>query len=493
MSRPFFLCATIAALAFAWGCSRGPTPAEPPPLGDVVREAIARLEAELGPPPPAPKPIEAEHAFGLAEMLASTRGREREIPRDEVATLGACAVAPLVALARDEAREPDVRAAAIELLAVAGDASAARALAALVREGSEPWVRAHAAWRLTELTDDAVLPDLLLRLRYETFEQPLAWVARALGARRNWSGARPLLRLAEDAHYSEEERADALAHAAELARQAGAPDALTLARLWEAGDPEERLPRPQPSTALRLAVWRRIAALSGEHFQLRGVDDARYVLSHLGAWAAEPLAAALRDRDVYVRVHSAQCLERMGPRGLTAGPALVASLGDPALAPQAARALGAIGWSGAEPALRRCLRRDCSHELRVAAARALGHLALPASRSALLDLIDPREPKDLRLAACEALVAMGAGDAVAAELLGFLRDPAADREAAEAALGRWLSGRTDPEARELLAQWERLGQSDTYPAPTREEVEARIAARLRLVETALARRGPAGD
>jgi hypothetical protein len=79
----------------------------------------------------------------------------------------------------------------------------------------------------------------------------------------------------------------------------------------------------EPSLRLRLDTWRWISQLSGEHFQLRGVDDARIVLSQLGSWATGPLTEALHDADVYVRVHVAQCIERMGPRGLAAGPELL--------------------------------------------------------------------------------------------------------------------------------------------------------------------------
>ena len=60
-------------------------------------------------------------------------------------------------------------------------------------------------------------------------------------------------------------------------------------------------------------LWRLVSDLSGEHFQLRGVDDARFILSRLGPWSAAEFAAALEDDDPYVRLHVAQVLERMGP------------------------------------------------------------------------------------------------------------------------------------------------------------------------------------
>lgn len=61
------------------------------------------------------------------------------------------------------------------------------------------------------------------------------------------------------------------------------------------------------------------------------MDDARSTLLQQRETAAGILALALRDDDAYVRLHSAQCLARMGARGRVAEGVLIVSLdGEPA-------------------------------------------------------------------------------------------------------------------------------------------------------------------
>ena len=48
-------------------------------------------------------------------------------------------------------------------------------------------------------------------------------------------------------------------------------------------------------------VWDLVLDMSGETFQLRPVDDARYVLSRLGPWCAREVASALTDEDPWLR------------------------------------------------------------------------------------------------------------------------------------------------------------------------------------------------
>jgi HEAT repeat protein len=162
-----------------------------------------------------------------------------------------------------------------------------------------------------------------------------------------------------------------------------------------------------------------------------------------------------------VRVHAAQCLERMGPRGRAAAPALVAALAERELAPGAALALGALGHAAAEPDLRALLAAEHSMELRVAAATAVGRLALEASVPTLAALVSADEPVDLRAAAATALLACapaGAPEArqALAVLADQLRERAVDLVGVEQALHAWLERAApgDEASREALRAFE---------------------------------------
>lgn len=480
--------ASLAACLLA--CAR---PGAPPAVVHraVVGPALERLGAEVASARAAAAggergpDLELEHARGLAHMLAHAGPRTRELPLEEVELAGEAAVAPLGVLARTPDLDASERAAAIELLGRAGGERAAEVLLELAASDPEPWVRSHAAWHLGATGIDRCVPDLVLRLKYESDAGVVVWLCRALARLGSFAGVPVLRDLRDDPDRDPELRALAGAELENLARELELASGDALVRTREIADPDSTLPVPEPSAALRLEVWRRIAQLSGEHFQLRGVDDARFVLARLEAWAAGPLSEVLREDDVWLRVHAAQCLGRMGPRAMAAGPALVEALADPTLAPEAARALGELDWPPAGPHLLRLVDARWPHEQRVAAVRSLGRLGVAEALPRLAGLLGASEPADLRLTAAEALVEMGAGDRAARALLAFLADPTADRAAAEEALGRWLSARTDQPARALLERWLELGRSRTYPAPTAEEVEARMRARGRLLEAAL--------
>lgn len=492
MKPPIPLLLTLA-LASVAGCAEPKAPPAPAHRA-VVGPAIEGLERQLRAERPTPgvdtggAELEPEHARGLVELLARAGPRERALPLEEVGLAGEAAVGPLIELLRAGPLEPVERAAAVELLARAGGERAASFLLELATRAPEPWLRSHAAWQLGASGVDALVPELVLRLRYETDPEVRVWLCRGLARLGSLAGV-PLLReLRDDPGTPQAARELAGAELERLAHELGFGDGEALHLVRELGDPDGRLPRVVPSPALVLATWRHIAMLSGEHFQLRGVDDARYVLARLDGWAVPLLAAALAEDDVWLRVHAAQCLERMGARAVEAGPALLAALADPSLAPQAARSLGELHWSPGAAALLPLLGAGADHELRVAAARALGRLAAGPARPRLERLAaDPGEPLDLRQAAAEALVEMGAGEGALPFLLRCLSDPAADRDAAEDALGRWLAARTDDAARAAHQAWLELGRSDTYPAPTRAEVEARVRARIDLLTRELPR------
>lgn len=446
----------------------------------VVDRAIAALSASL-PRVAEPPAVDADLVNELTQVLANAGGdaRLRELPLEEIRGMGDGALPDLSRIAADPEADANVRAAAIELIAAVGSRAAGLALVELCDSRRETWVRRHAAWRASELPIDVdvVVPGLLLRLRSETDHEAAIYVASALARHANFAGVEMLQRLVTTGS-DDAARQRAAAELARVVEDAGAPDAATLIAWWTSGAPE--LPTHEPSDPLRLAAWQWIRTLSGDTFQLRPVDDARFILSRLGAWAVAPLAEALADQDPYVRLHAAQCLERMDARARDAVPALEDALDDPRLAAQAARALGAIGGDGVREVLVAATGPG-PHERRVAAVRAFELLGDDATVPHLdARLADDAEPYDLRQTAAESILALAPDHAAArAFLVASLTEPAADVGGAERALADWLAARADDASLdELRAAWDAADVA-AGAIPTSSESTARRAARRR--------------
>ncbi len=407
----------------------------------ALADSLSRLEAEIAASESdatSTQEVEPEQIGGLVHMLANSTGRTRALPLEEIKTIGPVAIPPLVVIASLSDHEPKERLAAIELLATLGGPRATEHLLQLCEKSPEDWIRRQAAWRLGMVDADWVIPRLILRLKYELDHESALWIADTLGQYGNHSGQVALWNIRTDGATPEIRQA-ADERLVALAELAGADDPDHLWQLWFVADPEERLLRQGASPLLQREVWQLISSLSGEHFQLRGVDDARFVLSQMGSWVTEPLSLALHDEDVYVRVHVSQCLARMGPRAVRAGPTLVEGLGDPTLAPAAAAALGEIAYPSCEPILRRLLLdASTDHELGVACASSLGRIGLSASAQALQQALASDRPFDLRQRAAISLCQLGLGSEAARFLLDALGDVRADRFGAEVALGEWL-------------------------------------------------------
>jgi len=486
MKLPPPLAALALSLSLLAGCG-DPAPAA---QGFVHYPALAQglaaaEQAVADATPPAmgrPEP-EPEHVTGLVYMLANSRGRTRELPLEEIGTLGDGATSILASIAANTEHDGNERMAAVELLARLATPLATEHLLQLAEKSPESWMRAQAIWRLEGIEPaDWVIPRLLRRFKYEKDEETAIWLASTLAAHGNYSGLEALWRLQGEG-ATEEIRSRAAERIQTLATEAGAESVEALWQLWYAADPERLLHRGTPSPRLSRELWREIEQLSGEHFQLRGVDESRFILSRLGAWATEPLCSALHDTDLYVRIHSAQCLERMGPRAVNGGPALVDALTDSSLAINAAAALGKVGYPAAEPVLRRLAAGvGTSHELRVACTASLGAIGLSASLITLEELLASDTPPDLRQAAAHALVVMGAGDSGVVYLFGALSDPAADQPGAELSLGLWLAGREDEASKALLENWRALDPPPGIIFSEQEAAEVREQRRELLTE-----------
>jgi HEAT repeat protein len=454
----------LLGLVLLAGACTGGDSSDPEPksfaLGPVVATHIERLEAEMGEAPALPPAEEGdgEEIDGLVEMLAGGDHQFRPLALAAISQdFGPRAIPRLAAALGSTARPWQERAAASELLAALDHPAATQRLLEQLESAPEAWLRRWCAYHLIRTSGDWIVPRLLKRLKYEKDHEAFIWLAVALAKFDNYSGLDGLLDVSrrgatEAIRAQAQEQLQALADELELS-----PDELH--RRWNSID-AEGLPQPEPSAALRLEVWRLVAAMGDDTIQLRGVDDARFVLCRLGPWAAVELSPALADEDLHLRLHTAQVLERMGARASAAGPALLRALAEPLLAPNVAEALGRVGYPPARAALEARTEPGVPHELRVACVRALGRLGLVESLPVLRARFEAQdEAADLRMAAATALVLLDQGDLVASWLIEQLGDSGADPPAAEIALETWLArgldqGRTGFEA--ALEAWRAL-------------------------------------
>lgn len=477
------------------GDAAAPAPAEP---------AESMLEAD----PADPESLDPEYV----EMREGLLGWVKDSP-DSLATarkdIAAVKdeIAPVMAAGfHVEGRDAAELKVLIDLSLASPTAAIAAEVANVAATHEEDWLRRYAAWALGNFAEtdgaDQVIPLLIRRLKYERDAEALVWVSSTLAAFGNYAGtqrlydttSQPLGDAAGDAARGQ--LAIVLERAAAPLQLEETPDTDTVLAAWTDG----RLGRDRAtvSDALLGEVWLLVADLSGEHFQLRGVDDGRHTLSLLGPWAAGELALALEDDDEYVRLHTAQVLERMGPRGQAAFDSLVAALHDPhdAVCGAAAETLvsitrGTPEAEGARAALLDRMSGRCPYEIKVACVRALAHMdasAIPVAE--LTDLFETTPLSDLRLAAAPGLLAAGSEDLVLPWLIDELEAPVGDPAGAEAVLGDWLEQADSEVARASLEAW----QSHAAPMSvvhTAAQAKARRAARAGAMREALSDREPA--
>ena len=464
-------------------------PLDPFPLRPVLLPELERLESAFPLPPPA-EPVDAEHVRGLTSMVASAQDESlAQVALDEMRGLGDAAVGELSAIVRDLEQPDAERAAALRLMGSIDSPASAEVLADLTKTGEPAWVRTHAAWRLGEGSQDLVIPALLLRLRYETDYETVLWVADTLARFENYAGLKGAFVI-----WRDESRPELAQAAAErlvaIAERAGYDDAAALRDDWEAG----RLPSPERSERYWLAVWRWVHHFTD--FQLRAVDDARFLLSRSNAVVAERIAEALHDESLYVRLHTAQSLQRMGPRALVAGPTLLRSLAEPGVAPNAVEALGDIGY---EPALARVdelARTAVELELKLASVRALGayaDLARDGSAAPLAGILAESPHVELRQAAAESLLAMEATPAPLAQAAAFVTDDRVAFESTERALRAWMARRAADAAPESDVWAGRLERWDALQPPPETAVSVEERRRIREERAGIVLEGVAPD
>ena len=243
-----------------------------------------------------------------------------------------------------------------------------------------------------------------------------------------------------------------------IAERAGFEDAKQLQDAWDRGELES----PERSDRYWLEVWRWIHHFTD--FQLRAVDDARFLLSRSNPLTAERIAEALHDDSVYVRVHTAQSLQRMGLRGVIGGPKLLAGLADPGFAPNAAEALGALRFEPALARLNHMARTAPDAELRLAAVRALGQYGDQAGEESLATLraVLAAPGLEFQQAAADSLLWIDAPEPPLDTAAAFLVDDRVAFEDSERALRAWMERRMEstPAYSGPIEQWDELS-----PAP----------------------------
>ncbi|MEZ6019747.1 MAG: hypothetical protein R3F17_06485 [Planctomycetota bacterium] len=258
--------------------------------------------------------------------------------QEELDGLGLAAAPPLRALLADEAQPIEIRMQAVYALGRLGAPTLAELVDLAIQSPSVD-LRKAALYALADCEADWPVPRIALRLKYEKDPEARLWLARFLARHQNASGLPVLFDLTR--FETEALQSRAFGVLSELETQEGAPSA-ELYQAWLAADPAF-WQKAAISPALERELWLQIDQLSSEHFQLRGVDDARMVLTDLGTWATPALADCLADNDPYVRLHAAQVLGRRGPRAAAAADALWGTLGDAQVAPTALAALAQLG------------------------------------------------------------------------------------------------------------------------------------------------------
>jgi HEAT repeat protein len=333
--------------------------------------ALAALAACDGAGPPLP-PLALAPAQAACEAVVAAAPARPAAPRlAELGELVDAAFAPGLA---DERTAGRARRALLE----AQDAPFALEAALL---HADPTVRGQAAWAVATTRAFGALPALVLRLKYETDARARLWVGAALGQLGNGAGL-GALRDALAAAATADEAGDATL---ELLRERGR--AIAAAPSWDdlraalaqleqdwrrTGAPLHGLERtPRQAAALRAAIAERLLATEG--FQLRQVDDARFVLARLGTEPLDLLATALGAQELYLRNHALEVIAALGAPARALAPRVLPLLGDRTSAPFALAALGALGATEALPHVLARLR-DEDPEVRAAAAEALGGL-----------------------------------------------------------------------------------------------------------------------
>ena len=480
--------ALLLTFALATSCGTEPEQPAPPPFvtKSVLAPALQELESYLTTSEPVPEPSadDSELGKGLIEFLQTAPPGMGDAAFEDAHAQGNVLVPVYAQILSSPLTSAADKAAAARLTAAIATPAAAELLLAQLEKNTAPSVRATCAWKLGDMGFDFAIPTLIKRLKYEKDSSVTPWLGSSLAKLGNYAGVAYMVTVATWGGPGSE----AAGELYRVVSTAGFEDAGSLILAWEAGDPKAPFPSQERSQRYQLEVWKLVQDLTD--FQLRGVDDSRFILSKLAKQAVPLLTEALYDENSYVRFHVAQALGRMGPRARDAGATLVLGLGDDLLAPYAAEALGSIDYPLAMAALLKATETARDPGLRLAAVRGLAKLGSSSSAPRLLELVKEADFPELAQSAAEGLVYCGQGDDLAMRLLAFAQTAAEtglDADTSLAALAHWVHVRAETGeqlAVETRAAYEALAPEPGIP-PTREEDRARRQGRMELFEAAL--------
>lgn len=287
-------------------------------------------------------------------------------------------------------------------------------------------VRAGAAFELGQLERPCALVPLVFRLKYEPDPTVKLWLADAVCRRGCGAGLEPILTgLRSDAsrELAGQRALDVLRAYGVALSESPSWDEIDqglrgLLRRWtDTGRLQDGKPVDDAATQARLAKL--LIDLQG--FQLRPVDDARFVMMRMGALGLPLLRDAVGASEPYLRTHALEVLRELGLVATPLAGAVLPLLGDQLCRVDAARALGHMRARVAVPHLVAWLASPDT-ELRTAAAYALGPIGaaetLPLLRA---KMSDEQEGMDVRVMAAFS-VALFELDRPAYRFLRELRD-----------------------------------------------------------------------
>lgn len=366
----------LAAGAFA-GCNKSGDGAPPPKYTKALDGYVKSCEARVAPADllqPASAPAQANSAAADLVETAVVGGPIAKTAARSLRELGDPGIVAIERFVKDENHSARTRATAAALLAGYKDSPAAAAASVRITTNSkDEEVRAAAVFSIGQIGIRSALPWLTLRLKYETSTNVVARLAialRRLGSLAGAGGLRELLKRGEmdncmeaityivtsEGYSTPEEpnvnNIDPLLEAAQL-------------RWHESGICKDA---PPADPALDFEIAKIAARLGGS--DLRIVDDARFIMSGLGAAGIPSLVIALEDESIYARVRA---MEVLGILSRVADPAvdrLLTMTADPNHAAEVILTLGRIGSNKAHAAITRAAA-DPRLDVRVAAVRGL--------------------------------------------------------------------------------------------------------------------------
>ncbi len=394
-----------------------PTYPDLPKRASYLKERLAELGAlvkvEETPKVPELVPEEIEELVG---ELGKTDPIDRMNGADELLSHREIALPVLLDRVMDNNRYDFERSAMVDTIGRMGSRAAAGTLLKLVADDESPTVRSFAALALAEIGDDGVVPDLVLRFKYEedgfvinALSTALHRLGIACGVEKLISYLDGRIRVRQEAAgtlhemLGEDFKYDAWAAAGERT------EAAKRMRRWWWQHGQELLLRLNSGREVGPGFEKRIIETIFElsQYQMRNVDDARFILEGLGPIAVPFLCRGVTDESQYVRAHSVEVFVRMGRSGESGSEVLRSSVGDPLIRADILRALG-VARDQESYSLLLSAVGDPLIDVRICAVDSLGQLGNKDALSTLQALSsNPGDSDELRVALSFSLALLG--------------------------------------------------------------------------------------